>query len=106
MRSGGTMPSSADWDDLLRRRGDNVEMEFVPIRQVVERARESATSCFRRMRCRFPLDAPGELCESRIMKNQIAELRALLARFISKGLSPCHEVMKADQFAQSDTRVV
>src|SRR6266403_2566673 len=43
----------------------------------------------------------------RIMKNQIAELRALLDKVhLRKAFHLVMEVMKADQFAQSDTRVV
>src|SRR5258708_24237960 len=43
----------------------------------------------------------------RIMKNQIAELRALLDKLhLRKAFHLVMEVMKTDQFAQSDTQVV
>src|SRR3981189_2079833 len=50
---------------------------------------------------------PANFAEIRIMQNEVAQLRALLDKVhLRKAFHLVMEVMKADQFAQSDTRVV
>ena len=95
-------------DDFLRRGGDDVEMKFVTLRQIVEDAREKCDVVFQ-------ADAlaglnemiAADAAEIRVVENQIAKLRALLDEVhLRQAFDVVVEPVKTDELAQHDSRVV
>src|SRR6266704_2706312 len=95
-------------DNFLGRGGDDVEMKFVTLRQIVEGAREKCDVVFQ-------ADAlaglnemvAADAAEIRVMENQIAKLRALLDEVhLRQSLDLVVEPVKTDELAQHDSRVV
>jgi len=95
-------------NNLLRRGGDYVEMEFIAIREILERAGEERYVVLQ-------ADALAGLdemlsphaAEIRVMQNEIAQLGALLDEvYLSQALDLVVKPVKTDELAQHHSRVV
>src|SRR5207245_5464925 len=96
------------FNDLLRRGGDDVEMELVAFSEIVERPRKQRNVVLQaNALARFDEMFPAHFSKIRIVQNQIAEFRALLDEVhLGKAFHLVVKSMKADQFAKDDSRVV
>ena len=95
-------------DDFLGRGGDDVEMEFVTLRQIVEGAREKRDVVLQ-------ADAlaglnemvAADAAEIRVVENEVAKLRALLDEVhLRQAFDLVVEPVKTDELAQHDSRIV
>src|ERR1700687_5679497 len=95
-------------NDLLGRRGDDVEMDFVALGKIVESARKKGDVVFEAdALAGFDQMFAPYAAKFGIVKNQIGELRALLDEVhLRQALDLVVKGVETDEFAQNDTRVV
>src|SRR5262249_40021900 len=95
-------------NNLLRRGRNDVEIELVAFRQILERPRKEPHVVLQAdtLAGLHEMLAPNS-AKIRTMEDQVAELRALLHEIcLGKALRLVVKIVKSDEFAQYDSRIV